>query len=477
MHPEPVFRVFGFAHLVVLFLIVAIPVGLGIAVRLTNSQRIDRAVAICVALLLATNYLGYAVYIWQHQLLFWKQALPFQLCDWAMVTIIVALLTKRHSWTEVSYFWGIGGTFQALLTPNLQVDFPDIRAISFFVGHGGIVAGVIYLLVARRFRPTLGSVGRTLAWSQLYLVSTLLVDYLTGVNYGFLLHKPVVASILDYLSDTRWIYILELEGLALLFFAILYLPFAFRSARRPNRGALLVGVIVLTTFANVRAAPPPAEKPVEALIPWLLKEDEQLREIPFAKVIEDTTGRKVLAIDPKNPTDERVLKQIGGVLDEVVRQLNEPGSAIQDVSRINEASSHFEDLMRKLLDAAPGLRCDFPRTADGHAQRSGYPDLRVLDEESKRVYYLDPKLYAAGSRESSFRTFYFEPKKATNKVLDDAVHLVAGFEHAPREDGRWKFTRWDLVDLARFRVRLKAEFQGSNRDLYRPEAIVGSSAK
>lgn len=477
MHPEPVFRVFGFAHLVVLFLIVAIPAGLGIAVRLTNSQRIDRAVAVCIAFLLATNYLGYAVYICQHQLLLWRQALPFQLCDWAMVTIIVALLTRRRSWTEVSYFWGIGGTFQALLTPNLQVDFPDIRAISFFVGHGGIVAGVIYLLVARRFRPTLGSFGRTLAWSQLYLVSTLLVDHLTGVNYGFLLHKPVVASILDYLSDTRWLYILELEGLALIFFAILYLPFVILSSRKSELRALLFGAIAFAAFASIRAAPAPSEKPIDGLIPWLLHEDTRLRSIPFAEVVQNTTGRKVLAVDPKNPVDQRVLKQIGKVLDEVVRQMNEPASVVQGVSRINEASSHFEDLLRKLLDAAPGLRCDFPHTADGRVQRSGYPDLRIVDEETKRVYYLDPKLYAAGSRESSFRTFYFEPKKETNKVLDDAVHLVAGFEHAKREDGRWKFTRWDLVDLAHFRVRLKAEFQGGNRDLYRPEAIVGSSAK
>lgn len=227
MHPEPVFPVFGLGHLAVLFLIVALPVGLGLAVRRTNSQRLDRAVAIGLSLMLAANYFGYASYLWQHQLLFWELALPFQLCDWAMVTIIVALLTRRHRWTEVSYFWGIGGTFQALLTPNLQVDFPDIRAISFFISHGGIVAGVIYLLVARQFRPTLGSVGRTLAWSQLYLVSTLLVDYMTGANYGFLLHKPAVASILDFLSDTHWIYILQLEGLALLFFAILYAPFAF----------------------------------------------------------------------------------------------------------------------------------------------------------------------------------------------------------------------------------------------------------
>ena len=44
-------------------------------------------------------------------------------------------------------------------------------------------------------------------------------------------------------------------------------------------------------------------------------------------------------------------------------------------------------------------------------------------------------------------------------------------------NGHWKFTRWDLVDLSRFTVKLKAEFQGSNRDMYRPEAIVATSAK
>jgi hypothetical protein len=45
------------------------------------------------------------------------------------------------------------------------------------------------------------------------------------------------------------------------------------------------------------------------------------------------------------------------------------------------------------------------------------------------------------------------------------------------KDGRWNFTRWDLVDLAQFKLKLKAEFQGSNRDMYRPEAIVATSAK
>src|SRR5437870_12455187 len=107
--------------------------------------------------------------------------------------------------------------------------------------------------------------------------------------------------------------------------------------------------------------------------------------------------------------------------------------------------------------------------------RSGYPDLRIVDVASKRVFYLDAKLYAARSRDSSFRTFYFEPKIATNKVRDDAVHFIVGFEHEPRgKNVRWKFTRWALVELARFRVKMNAEFQGSNHDVYRSEAIVAS---
>jgi hypothetical protein len=55
--------------------------------------------------------------------------------------------------------------------------------------------------------------------------------------------------------------------------------------------------------------------------------------------------------------------------------------------------------------------------------------------------------------------------------------LLVGFEHEPRTVGGWKFTRWDLIDLSHFKVRLKAEFQASNRDIYKPEATVATSLK
>jgi len=238
-----------------------------------------------------------------------------------------------------------------------------------------------------------------------------------------------------------------------------------------------IGLCVAESFAQENGATPvdSAKAPVDQLIPWLLDEDRQLRGIPFAEVILDTTGKHVLAVDAKNETDQHVIKQISAACDETMKRMNARDSVIQCILRINEVSGHFEDTLRELLNSKPGLSCDFPHAAQDRVMRSGYPDLRILDVASKRVFYLDAKLYAAGSRDSSFRTFYFEPKIATNKVRNDAVHFIVGFEHEPPgKNGRWKFTRWDLVDLARFKVKLKAEFQGSNYDMYRPEAIVAS---
>ena len=55
---------------------------------------------------------------------------------------------------------------------------------------------------------------------------------------------------------------------------------------------------------------------------------------------------------------------------------------------------------------------------------------------------------------------------------DDAHHLIVAFEH-----DKGTFARWELVDLATFKVKLKAEFEGSNRDLYRDDATVAKSVE
>lgn len=214
---------------------------------------------------------------------------------------------------------------------------------------------------------------------------------------------------------------------------------------------------------------------VKTLVPWLFKQNHELQNIPFSEVIEAATGKKIFPFDPKDEDDRRIVSGISEVLDRVLEQMN-ADEKIKAIRRINEVSSHFENVIQEKLNAVPGFSCNFPLTKSGHILRSGYPDLRLVDQKTGRIFYLDPKLYERGSRESSFRTFYFEPRQKTNKVNDDAHHFIVGIEHDRDENG-WKFLRWELIDLAHFRVHLKAEFEGSNHDMYHDDWVVGSGPK
>jgi hypothetical protein len=237
-----------------------------------------------------------------------------------------------------------------------------------------------------------------------------------------------------------------------------------------RRIVLIFFLTAVAAFAEEKASP------VRTLIPWLLDESESLKGIPFSEVIAATSGKRVLPVDRSNKEVRRILSEIGASLDVVLAAMNAPDSPARKAKRVNEMSIYFENALRETLNARSGFSCTIPKTESGRTQRSGYPDLRLIDKTTNQVFYVDPKILAAGSKSSSLRTFYFEPKRATNKVNDDAVHLIVGIEHARDKDGTIHFTRWELIDLANFRVKLKAEFEGSNADLYRPEAVVGSSS-
>ena len=234
---ETAFQRYGPAHLVVIALTITLPFVLAAFARKSRWPRGERIVARVLALLLGINYVGYAIYLSAIGATSWEKELPFQLCDWAMIAIIVAFLTGRERWLEVAYFWGIGGTVQAIITPDLHYAFPDIRFMSFFIGHSGIVIGIIFLMVVRGFRPHFNSIWRTFAWTEFYFVITITVDLITGVNYGYLLHKPEASSLLSFLSDHRVVYLLQMHLLALIFFCALYLPFAVYDFVRGQGGS------------------------------------------------------------------------------------------------------------------------------------------------------------------------------------------------------------------------------------------------
>jgi hypothetical integral membrane protein (TIGR02206 family) len=234
---EAAFQPYGLSHLVVIALTVSVPFVLAAFVRKSRWPRTERLVAQSFAALLVLNYVGFEIYLAATEGLLWQKALPIQLCDWAMIVIVVALLTGRERWLELAYFWGIGGTLQAIITPDLKYAFPNIKFLTFFVAHCGIVVAIAFMMIVKRYRPHWFSIVRVFAWSELYFVLALIVDLLTGENYGYLIHPPASASLLDLLSHDRVLYLLEMHLLALVFYVVLYLPFALYDLATNHRGS------------------------------------------------------------------------------------------------------------------------------------------------------------------------------------------------------------------------------------------------
>ena len=234
---EPEFQPHGLPHLTVIALTIVLPFALAAIARRTRSQRLENMIIGVLSAVLVLNYVVYLIFIRSRGAVDWRQMLPMQMCDWGMVVVIVAMLTGNQRWFEVAYFWGIGGTLQAVLTPNLRFGFPDWRFISFFTSHCGIIVGVVFLMLTRRYRPYPMSIVRVWLWTEFYFVVTLIVDKLTRANYGFLLHKPEAFSVLSFLSDSRPLYLLQMHGVALLFFLGLYAPFAVADLVRRGRAA------------------------------------------------------------------------------------------------------------------------------------------------------------------------------------------------------------------------------------------------
>ena len=232
---HPLFVLFGPAHLTAIVLTLTVPLALALLARHEHLGRhADRLTRIGLTGFLTLGWIGwFGLTLWRHELRL-DNGLPMNLCDWAEIALIVALLTRRQFAYELGYFWGLGGTLQGVLTPPLYYDFPDLQFIFFFIQHGGVVAALLYLTLGLRMRPTPRSLPRVIAASFCYLGAAALVDWALAVNYGFLRAKPLGQNLLTAMSPWPW-YIPELVVAGFAFMLLYYLPFALVDWIRPQR--------------------------------------------------------------------------------------------------------------------------------------------------------------------------------------------------------------------------------------------------
>jgi hypothetical integral membrane protein (TIGR02206 family) len=229
---NPPFVMFGRAHLVALALTAAVPLVLAVWAR--RDRRIDTTVRYGLAGILLLSWIAWYVLFAARGWLTLYNGLPLNLCDWAALALIIALLHPRQRVYELGYFWGLGGTVQGLATPDIRYDYPDAQFLFFFIEHGGIIAALLYLTLGTGMRPVWRSLPRVIAASFGYAGLAGAADWLLGTNYGFLRAKPLNMSLLDLLSPWPW-YIPELVLIGTASALTYYLPFATLDWARSRR--------------------------------------------------------------------------------------------------------------------------------------------------------------------------------------------------------------------------------------------------
>ena len=230
----PAFERWGTAHLAAIAITAVLPLILAAWSRHGDKANRTRVVGIGFALLLVGEILAQFLYSDRGTVQEWQELVPLHVCDMALFACVIACLTRKQLAFEIAYFWGLGGTMHGLITPDLEAGFPSPQFWLFFVGHGGIVGCVLYLVFGMQLRPNLKSVVRVFYALLAYAVVSGLFNLMFGTNYGYTRAKPGAGSLMDLLGPWPW-YIGSLIVVAVLSFFILYLPWLIKDRLEKQR--------------------------------------------------------------------------------------------------------------------------------------------------------------------------------------------------------------------------------------------------
>ncbi|HEX3674604.1 MAG TPA: TIGR02206 family membrane protein [Rhizomicrobium sp.] len=236
MHEK--FVLFGTQHLIVMALTFAIPAVLALVMHQMRSARFDAAVRTGFAAVLIGTWIAWYVLFISRGWLTLGNALPMNLCDWTTIAVLIACIRPGQKAFELAYFWALAGTMQGLVTPDVNFSFPEPQFVVFLLGHGAIIAAVIYLTFGTGLRPVPASILRAAGWSLVYAAAAGLTDWLLDVNYGFFRAKPGHATVFDFMP--AWpAYIPEMIALGILATVVLYAPwFVADLLKRPKPQAI-----------------------------------------------------------------------------------------------------------------------------------------------------------------------------------------------------------------------------------------------
>lgn len=219
------FLIFGISHIATLVFIIAIAFLLPASIK--NRKFEDKIFIGKIVGFFAIFLELVKPFIWHYSMNFaWIELIPIHMCNLSTLFIGIFLLTKKRLFFEVSFFWGIGGGLNALLTPDIPNNFPDPHFILFFVGHGFLMVAIAYASISLKNRPTLNSVKNGIYFSLVSLPMIYIINELLGpeVNYWYLASKPEGESLFNLFPDPP-MHIPALIIIGTILFFVIYSPY------------------------------------------------------------------------------------------------------------------------------------------------------------------------------------------------------------------------------------------------------------
>ena len=228
-HGAP-FEYFGVPHLIVIGSVILICAAI-LLMRDQFSERQRVWVRYGLAVLIVVSESSWHVWALATEQWSIDVMLPLWLCSLTAWLSPLMLIWKLERVYEFIYLMGITGASQAILTPSLTIyGFPHFRFIEFFVLHGALIVGAVWMTAVEKMRPTRSSILRVIIAINLLWAFAGLVNEIIGSNYLYTHGKLPTPSLLDYLGPHPW-YLLAMEGIGLALMLLLYLPFALRDRK------------------------------------------------------------------------------------------------------------------------------------------------------------------------------------------------------------------------------------------------------
>ena len=233
MMKEPIMAIFekttpmplyGLEHLLpVLFLILF--VGFLVSFRMSViPRRFWKQLGSVIGWVLCLNYPCYVFFQFLDGGLSWQTSLPLYPCVFGSLLAPIYSRTKNKTLFNILFYWVFAGALWAVITPEVKSTFPHYEYFYFWVCHFGLFAFLFMALVIDESEPSARGV-----WSAFVAVGGLVaisavVNSMTGANYYYLVEKPSVPTLMDYLGPWPW-YVVGVIGVSLVQFLLAFVVF------------------------------------------------------------------------------------------------------------------------------------------------------------------------------------------------------------------------------------------------------------